>query len=114
MKNKILICFSLVFILSIYHVNANYKAPTDSVNLRIDGVGCPYCSAGFIKQVKTLGKISDIAIDYDTGTFKFKIPSDKEIDIDDLKNVVKKAGYTLITATITRPSGETLSFNAEE
>ncbi len=111
MKIKIYYILLLFFIISIGESKAHTKDALDHVNLRIDGVGCPYCSAGFIKQVKTLGKISDISIDYDTGTFNFKIPSDKAISIDDLKKVVKKAGYTLVTATITKSSGEKLSFN---
>ncbi len=88
--------------------------PLDQVELKVDGMGCPYCSLGFIKKVKKLGDVQDIDSEYETGIFMFKIPTAEGVSIDDLKKLTKDAGYTLVYAKIERIDGKVEQFGEVE
>lgn len=77
----------------------------DKVELKVDGIGCPYCSAGFIKAMKKLGKVQNVETDFEKGTFSFDIPKTDRLSIDMLKKATADAGYTLTQARITRADG---------
>lgn len=79
----------------------------DKVELKVDGIGCPYCSAGFIKAMKKLGKVQDVNTSFEEGTFSFSIPKEDKVSLDALKKTTSDAGYTLTYAMITREIGRT-------
>jgi mercuric ion binding protein len=80
------------------------------IELKVDGIGCPYCSMGFIEHIHSLREINDINIDYETGTFTFTMPGSESISVEALQKSVIKAGYTLITAKILFANGKKSEF----
>lgn len=85
------------------------KTTYDKVSVQVDGLGCPFCAYGLEKKFKELKGIKKVSIDMETGLMQFKYPSDKMIDIETIENQVDKAGYTPVTTTITRNSGEVIT-----
>ena len=101
--------YIIILLLSVSIAMANSKEK-DQVELKVNGIGCPYCSIGFVKKIQKLGSISDIDTEYETGIFTFKIASDKKVSFDDLSKVVIDAGYTLVYAKIHRSTNEVETF----
>lgn len=97
MKYKIII--TLLFITSI----AN--AQLDKFQVKVEGLGCPFCAYGLEKKFKELKGIKDIKIQMKEGLMDFQYPSDKELKIEEVNTQVEKAGYTPISVTITRANG---------
>ncbi len=78
----------------------------DSFEVQVDGLGCPFCAYGLEKKFKEFKGIKKVAIDIETGNFSFQYPEEKKLTMDAVISQVEKAGYTPITAKITRASGK--------
>ncbi|MDP2060901.1 MAG: heavy-metal-associated domain-containing protein [Flavobacteriaceae bacterium] len=64
------------------------------VKLEVDGLTCPFCIYGLEKRLKEIPKIADIYIDLDGGFATFNVPSDAQPTEDEVRKLVKKAGFT--------------------
>lgn len=104
MKNIIMIMVVAIIGLSTTMVNAQ-KKQMDEFTVQVDGLGCPFCAFGLEKKFKEFKGIKEVAIDIETGVFKFLYPSDKALAMTDVEKQVVKAGYTPITAEIKRADG---------
>jgi len=78
----------------------------DRFQVQVDGLGCPFCAFGLEKKFKELKGIKDVKIDIETGNFTFAYPSDKALSMQTVLSQVEKAGYTPMTAKITRADGK--------
>ena len=77
----------------------------DTFEVQVDGLGCPFCAYGLEKKFKEFKGIKKVAIEIETGNFSFVYPTDKNLALTDVTAQVKKAGYTPITAKVTRADG---------
>lgn len=96
-------------------IGMNAQAPNvDKFTVEINGMGCPYCASGIENEFKKLADISNIKIDIKTGTLTFNYPNSKSLQLEEVRNRVKKAGYTLASAKAERANGKTENLqNAE-
>ena len=73
----------------------------ERVEMRVDGLACPFCAYGLEKRLKEVPGVSDIEIRVDDGLLILGINKDDSIALDRLAPAVKRAGFTAreITAT---------------
>lgn len=92
-------------------INLNAQKGIDSFEIQVDGLGCPFCAYGLEKKFKEFKGIKNIAINIETGDFSFTYPTTKPLTMEVVVNQVKKAGYTPISAKITRANGKIETLN---
>ncbi|GMR24601.1 MAG: hypothetical protein BMS9Abin37_3170 [Acidobacteriota bacterium] len=73
----------------------------ESVEMRVDGLACPFCAYGLEKRIKDVPGVSKIEIRVADGVLLLEADKDEAIALDQLEPAVKKAGFTAreITAT---------------
>ncbi len=81
-------------------------AQLDEFNVKVDGLGCPFCAYGLEKKFKELKGIKKIAIEMKKGEMTFSYPSENKLTIEQVNKQVEKAGYTPVHVLITRNTGE--------
>jgi len=86
-------------------VGATAQKAMDSFMVQVDGLGCPFCAYGLEKKFKEFKGIKKVKIDIETGDFSFSFPAEKVLSMEEVIEQVEKAGYTPITAKITRADG---------
>ncbi|ACU98625.1 heavy-metal-associated domain-containing protein [Saccharomonospora viridis] len=59
----------------------------------VTGMTCEHCARSVREEVGEITGVTDVAVDVPTG--KVTITSDTEIAVDDVRNAVEEAGYTL-------------------
>ena len=92
------------------------KSQRDQMEIQVDGLGCPFCAYGLEKEFKDFKGIKDVNIEMETGVFTFSYPTEKALNLEQIKNKVDEAGYTAVTTKITRADGtiETSGINETE
>ncbi len=90
------------------------KAAKDQFEIEVDGLGCPFCAYGLEKKFKEFKGLKNVRIDMETGIFNFTFPAEKAMGLERIMAQVEKAGYTPISAKVTRADGTTESSAAEE
>lgn len=73
----------------------------ESVEMRVDGLACPFCAYGLEKRIKDVPGVSKIEIRVEDGVLLLEADQDESIALDRLEPAVKRAGFTAraITAT---------------
>lgn len=78
-------------------------AEIDRVEMRVNGMTCPFCVYGIEKKLKGVEGIEDARANLKTGILEIKVKNGKAVDIDKLNEAVKESGFTpgeiKITAT---------------
>lgn len=73
-------------------------APDDTlakqVNVRVDGLSCPFCAYGLEKKFNKIEGAKDIKIDVDKGLLTFTMEKGKTVTEEEIKKKVKQAGFT--------------------
>ena len=100
MKNLLLII--IMSILTGY----NLDAQRDKITTQVDGLGCPYCAYGLEKKFKKVKGIKNVKIEIEEGIFTFTVPSDLELQVEEVNNRVDLAGYTAKSIEIERADGK--------
>jgi len=100
MRNLILIVS--MSILTTVSVNAQ----RDKITTQVDGLGCPYCAYGLEKKFKKVKGIKNVKIEIEEGIFTFTVPSETELQVEEVENRVDLAGYTAKFITIERSNGK--------
>jgi len=95
----------LIMILSIL-TGFSLDAQRDKVMTQVDGLGCPYCAYGLEKKFKKVKGIKNVKIEIEEGIFTFTVPSDLELQVEEVNNRVDLAGYTAKTIEIERADGK--------
>lgn len=96
-----------------YTVPTVATVDTDTFEVRVDGLGCPYCAFGLEKRMKTLKHLRKMKIDVETGTMTFEYPAKHALSIDTVVHLVNKAGYTPVKADVVRHDGSKEAWVAE-
>jgi mercuric ion binding protein len=65
------------------------------VVVRVEGLTCPFCAYGLEKRIKKLSVVQELAIDIKKGAMELFPKEGKHIDLDEVKEAVKNAGFTL-------------------
>lgn len=101
---KYLIVLSLVFF-SLTNFQIQAQTDRDQMEIKVDGLGCPFCAYGLEKKFKEFKGIDDVNIEMETGIFTFTYPTEDGLTIEQIENKVDAAGYTPVSTKITRADG---------
>jgi copper chaperone CopZ len=88
----------LLFMVSSFNIKANNIETINNddktyIKVWIDGMACPFCAYGLEKKIKKIDGASDLFIEINEGYISFSVKSDKVPSEDDLKTIVKEAGF---------------------
>lgn len=64
------------------------------VEVRVDGLSCPFCAYGLEKKLKKIDGIKDLKIDIKKGLVTFTLKEGKTVDEKTIRKIVKDAGFT--------------------
>jgi len=95
----------LIVIMSILTV-ITLDAQRDKITTQVDGLGCPYCAYGLEKKFKKVKGIKNVKIEIEEGIFTFTVPSETELQVEEVENRIERAGYTPKTIEIERADGK--------
>lgn len=91
-----------------------FSGERDKYELRVDGIGCPFCAYGLEKKFKEFDHIKNVRIEIEEGVFSFTYPVEEPLSVATVEDQVDAAGYTPVYTTIRRASGEVLEHEVEE
>ena len=66
----------------------------ESIEMRVDGLACPFCAYGLEKKLKEVPGVSNVEIRVNGGIVILRSEKGESIDVDGLKPAVKEAGFT--------------------
>lgn len=95
----------LIIIMSLV-TGFSLDAQRDKITTQVDGLGCPYCAYGLEKKFKKVKGIKNVKIEIEEGIFTFTVPSDLELQVEEINNRVDLAGYTAKMIKVERANGE--------
>jgi len=91
---------SLVFGITVQATTQTSKpVPTQSadslvsIKIMVNGLACPFCAFGLEKKIKKIDGATDLFIEINEGYVTFDVPADKNPSEEELKKVVKEAGF---------------------
>lgn len=67
---------------------------TPKVTIRVDGLTCPFCAYGLEKRIKKISAVKKSIIDIKKGAMELLPKKGQHIDLDDVREAVKKGGFT--------------------
>ena len=70
------------------------KEITTYIKIEVDGLSCPFCAYGLEKNLKKVEGVKDVFISVEGGFATFNVPKDHQLTEDELKKIVKDAGFT--------------------
>ncbi len=78
------------------------QAQVEKVDIRVDGLSCPFCAYGLEKKLKSIEGVGGVKIYIDKGVATLQNKKERSIAVENLDSVVKDAGFTArqITATV--------------
>jgi len=91
-KFLILILFSLVFYIPLIAQQENQSKTY--IQIRVDGLSCPFCAYGLEKKLKKIDGVANIHIALEEGVVEMNVPTKKKPSEDDINKVVTDAGFT--------------------
>lgn len=65
-----------------------------TVEVRVDGLSCPFCAYGLEKKLKKIDGMKDLKIDIKNGLVTFSLTEGKTVDEKTIRKIVKDAGFT--------------------
>jgi len=77
----------------------------DNFNLKVDGIGCPFCAYGLDKKFKKVEGLKKFGIDMEEGLVSFEVPSKEMLTANAVIKIVDDAGYTPVSYKIIRGDG---------
>ena len=92
MKNLIVVAIVLC---SIFSTPIMAQAPKfDKVEVKVEGLGCPFCAFGLEKKMKAIQGVQNINIDVESGMMVLEVPMTASISQAQINAKVEEAGYT--------------------
>jgi len=64
------------------------------LEIRVDGLSCPFCAYGLEKKLKKLDGAANLRIELEEGIVRLEVPTDKKPSKEDLSKIVTDAGFT--------------------
>ena len=88
----------LLFVVSSSNVEANnLRIVNDDsktyIKIWVDGMACPFCAYGLEKKIKKIDGAGDFFVEINEGFISFSVNSNKIPSEEDLKIIVKEAGF---------------------
>jgi len=74
-------------------IDVSLNAET-KVEVKVDGLACPFCAYGLEKKLMKIDGIKDMKIDIKNGLVTFSLKEGKTVDEKTIKKIVKDAGFT--------------------
>jgi len=105
MKN-IIIAFTALLCFGLTNNIDAQKTDRDNYEVKVDGLGCPFCAFGLEKKFKELKGLKNVKIDMETGIFTFTYPAENPLSVLEVEHQVNEAGYTPIKTKIVRVDGK--------
>ena len=96
MKRILIITFTLLIGISSMTLaqSANENNQTQQVQIKVDGLSCPFCAYGLEKKLKGIDGVNQIKIDIDQGLATLSVSEDKSVSEEEIRKAVKQAGFT--------------------
>ncbi len=94
---KLIVIISFFVFLGTVHIKA--QSPSDTlalkkVEVRVDGLSCPFCAYGLEKKAMGIAGVDSVKIDVEKALMTLTVKDGKVIAEDDIRKQVKKAGFT--------------------
>ena len=83
-------------------------AQVEKVEIRVDGLSCPFCAYGLEKKLEDIEGVGEVKINIDKGVAALQSKQEESIGVEKLESMVKDAGFTPreITATVVGNAGQ--------
>lgn len=114
MKYTIIAIFAVLMLGFNTEAQAQKNADRDQFEIQVDGLGCPFCAYGLEKKFKEFKGLKNVKIEMETGLFSFTFPAEEHLTIERITTQVEKAGYTPVSAKVTRVDGTVETSEQEE
>ncbi len=88
---KIALAFFSLFLVAAFA--AGQTGPTH-VYIQVKGLACPFCVQGLEKQLKKLDAVEGVSTSLKNGEAVLHLKSGHTVNEDELRQAVKKAGFT--------------------
>ncbi len=77
-----------------YPASAQQSPEKVYIRITVDGLSCPFCAYGLEKNLKKLEGAGDLFISVEHGFATFSVPKNDLPSEEQLKKIVKDAGFT--------------------
>jgi copper chaperone CopZ len=98
MNKKIKQLIILILAITAFNLVGNKVMAQDSgktyIQIRVDGLSCPFCAYGLEKKLKKVDGASNLLIELEEGLVTLEVPEDKKPSEESLQKVVTDAGFT--------------------
>lgn len=64
------------------------------IEIKVEGLACPFCSYGLEKRLKKLEAVESVDVSLKTGDVRVELKPAKNVTEDELRQAVQKAGFT--------------------
>ncbi len=108
MKKTLLILFAITTTLT---ASTYARENVDNYELKIEGMGCAFCSIAVQKKFRSLDGIDDESIDLETGIFAFTLPVKNKQTKETINQLIDETGYELAYLKVVRADGSIEEFN---
>lgn len=72
-------------------------AGTIGSTVKVNGMVCSFCVNSIEKKFKEKSEVSEVKVDLDTKTVAIKYATDKQLTDEQIKDVIVKSGYTVVS-----------------
>ena len=76
------------------------QAEIRSATVAVDGMACPFCAFGIEKRLKKVEGVKSVSISAKKGTATLVAKAEESIDVDQIPNAIKAAGFTPGSITV--------------
>ena len=90
----VMVVLILVVGLSVVFVPQS-AAEVEEIELRVDGLSCPFCSLGLEKKLKRIEGVEGVQIHMKRGITEVSLAPEEAPDLAAIRKAVKEAGFTL-------------------
>ncbi len=70
------------------------ESAVTSVQIRVDGLACPFCAYGLEKKIKNHFELEEYDVDFDRGLVHVRLQREETFSIRQIRKAVKEAGFT--------------------
>ncbi len=85
---------SAVALLLLLSFASTTLAQVEKVEIRVDGLACPFCAYGLEKKLKKVEGVASVKINVDKGIALLESKKAASIDVDEVEPAVADAGFT--------------------
>ncbi len=93
-QTKVWVILVTLLVLANTSVWAQEPASTTYIQVRVDGLSCPFCAYGLEKKLKKLEGAKNLQISLENGMATFEVPTNKKPEKAKVEKIVTDAGFT--------------------